>query len=256
MELTKKSYENPSSVGFYSKEIELHPAEKTLFKRHENELKSSKFLDIGIGAGRTTIYLANNVAEYVCVDYSQKMIDYCKSKFTKLNAEFLCCDARKMDMFPDESFDFVFFSFNGIDCVNIEDRKLILEECFRILIKGGGLLFSSHNTKYQSNLKSYSIGLNPVNTFKEIRRYRYRNLHNDWNKISNEDPYFYFNDLDYNDPIQLVYIQPNHQIGMLKEVGFNEIQCHAKSDAKILSGNNLDKYEEAWTYYFCRKTLD
>ena len=48
--------------------------------------------------------------------------------------------------YKDERFDIVFFSFNGLDYVYPEGRRVVaLKEIERVLKKGGYFIYSSHN---------------------------------------------------------------------------------------------------------------
>ena len=46
-----------------------------MFEPLDDELRAGRLLDIGIGAGRTTAYLAPKVGHYVGVDYSHGLVD-------------------------------------------------------------------------------------------------------------------------------------------------------------------------------------
>jgi ubiquinone/menaquinone biosynthesis C-methylase UbiE len=52
-----------------------------------------------------------------------------------------------MPAFENETFDFVMFSFNGLDYLSHSDRLLALGEIRRVLKPAGLLLFSSHNAE-------------------------------------------------------------------------------------------------------------
>jgi SAM-dependent methyltransferase len=56
-----------------------------------------------------------------------------------------CCDVRDMSRFADDSFDFILFSFNGLDYIPHEGRLKALAEIKRILSLQGIFVFSSHN---------------------------------------------------------------------------------------------------------------
>ena len=58
------------------------------------------------------------------------------------------CDARDMRQFPDAAFDFVLFSFNGLDYVDHEGRLQALGEVHRVLAPGGAFVFSTHNRSW------------------------------------------------------------------------------------------------------------
>jgi ubiquinone/menaquinone biosynthesis C-methylase UbiE len=106
----------------------------------------SAILDLGVGGGRTTSYLANRASRYVGVDYAAAMVETCQAKFPGL--EFVVADAANLQAFPDASFDVVVFSFNGIDYVlPDESRRRCLGHIHRVLKAGGVMIFSSHNAR-------------------------------------------------------------------------------------------------------------
>ena len=106
----------------------------------------SAVLDLGVGGGRTTPYLASRAARYVGVDNAPAMVDACRAKFP--GGEFLVADAANLAVFANDSFDAVVFAFNGIDFVLPEEsRRQCLAHIHRILKPGGALIFSSHNPR-------------------------------------------------------------------------------------------------------------
>ena len=106
----------------------------------------SAILDLGVGGGRTTSYLANRASRYVGVDYAAAMVKACQAKFPDL--EFVVADAANLSIFPDASFDVVVFAFNGIDYVLPEQsRRSCFEHIRRVLKAKGVLIFSSHNAR-------------------------------------------------------------------------------------------------------------
>ena len=140
-------YEKDKVVKRYLSHRHLQPPEQTILNLLEQSHRDMRILDIGVGAGRTTHYFAPLAKEYVGVDYSKKMIDACIEKFQDTNGHmsFHVCDARAMDMFENHSFDFVLFSFNGIDMLSHEDRFQAFREMKRVCKPEGLFCFSSHN---------------------------------------------------------------------------------------------------------------
>ena len=119
-------------------------AEKYLFEQHLR--LGLVILDMGVGGGRTTPFLAKDAARYVGADYSEAMVGACRRRFPDL--EFRHCDATDMAQFADAEFDAVVFSFNGIDVITSnEGRSRCLAETARVLRPGGIFIFSSHNAR-------------------------------------------------------------------------------------------------------------
>ncbi len=105
------------SMRFYSgKEQRLYPAEASVIERFDGSWPSIRMLDIGIGAGRTTAHFAPLAGEYVGVDYGAAFVEHCREVFGESESvRFSVADAREFDTLGLGRFDFILFSFNGID---------------------------------------------------------------------------------------------------------------------------------------------
>lgn len=136
-------YSAPPVVSYYASLDYLTPCERLLFDGYIK--RGSSILDLGVGGGRTTAYLAGRASHYVGLDYSEAMIKACQTRFPHL--QFRVADAADLSAFRDESFDAVVFSFNGIDTLPSAARRACLEHICRILEPGGVLIFSSHNPR-------------------------------------------------------------------------------------------------------------
>ena len=114
---TKDVYEDPEIVDYYRTIQGLQASEESILAILRGDIGGFRMLDIGIGAGRTTEVFAPLVSKYVGVDYSSAMVDACRDRFRDSNEtwSFQLADARSLVQFDDRSFDFVLFSFNGID---------------------------------------------------------------------------------------------------------------------------------------------
>ncbi|MGE4048279.1 MAG: class I SAM-dependent methyltransferase [Acetobacteraceae bacterium] len=113
-------YERPAIVAEYARAEDLTAAELRLLHRYEALIIGGHVLDLGVGAGRTTPFLASRAASYVGIDYSQNMVDACRTRFPHWH--FRRGDARDLSDFATQSCDFVLFSFNGIDSVSHDGR--------------------------------------------------------------------------------------------------------------------------------------
>jgi SAM-dependent methyltransferase len=139
-----RAFSSPKVVELYAKSSGLQPAETYAFDKFVP--RGASILDIGVGGGRTTPYLAAKASRYVGVDYVKAMIDACAAKFP--GNTFCCADATCLTGFEDASFDIVVFSFNGIDAIPTrKGRMSCFSEVFRVLTRGGLFIFSSHNSK-------------------------------------------------------------------------------------------------------------
>lgn len=135
-------YVRPKIAQWYATQSELLKAEITAFDIARPIWENGRVLDMGVGGGRTTESFAK-AAAYIGADYSQAMVDAAKQRYP--THEFRQVDARDLSAFADESFDFVLFSYNGLDCVGHADRLQVLAEVHRVVRPGGVFMFSSHN---------------------------------------------------------------------------------------------------------------
>jgi SAM-dependent methyltransferase len=143
-ETNLQTYDSPETAAHYAALEYLTPCERLLFDTYIEP--GSSILDLGVGGGRTTPYLANRASRYVGVDYAGAMVRACQAKFPDL--EFVVADASDLSAFASSSFDAIVFSFNGIDYVQPEQsRRKCFEHVRRILKPGGVVIFSSHNAR-------------------------------------------------------------------------------------------------------------
>lgn len=125
-------------------DLALMPAERRALKELAPRLPAVDVLDLGVGAGRTGYTFAAVARRYVGLDYAPSMLERARELLgDDDNVELLLGDARDLSKVEGE-FDFVLFSFNGIDAVGHEDRLKVLAEVRRVLRPEGRFLFSSH----------------------------------------------------------------------------------------------------------------
>jgi SAM-dependent methyltransferase len=132
-----------ASREFLRSESWIDPGEKAAFEQIADECRDQPLLDIGIGAGRTIPLMMQLSSNYTGIDYTAKLLDHARTRYPNLNLHHM--DARDMMALQTDAFALTAFSCNGIDCVNYEDRVLILREMFRVTRPGGLVWFSSHN---------------------------------------------------------------------------------------------------------------
>jgi len=143
-ETNLQTYDSPEVARYYASLVYVTPCERLLFDSYIKP--ESNILDLGVGGGRTTAYLASRASRYVGVDYAPAMIKACQAKFPDL--DFRVMDAADLSVFQKESFDTVVFAFNGIDFVlSAAARRACLEHVHRVLKPNGCLIFSSHNPR-------------------------------------------------------------------------------------------------------------
>ncbi|PKP61083.1 class I SAM-dependent methyltransferase [Candidatus Atribacteria bacterium HGW-Atribacteria-1] len=155
----RKSFTTEKTVSDYVKavsEVGLWDSEKIMIKKYF--IPESRILDIGCGAGRTTIGLYRLGYHLIeGLDLSEAMIVQARriSKDLNYNISFRVGDSACLD-YDDEAFDVALFSFNGI--MQIPGRKnriKVLKEIKRILKPEGYFLFTTHDRDSSKEYESF-----------------------------------------------------------------------------------------------------
>jgi len=244
------TWERERVVRAYERESGLQKPEEVVLTMLKDGLKDMRMLDVGVGAGRTTAYFAPLVKEYLGVDYSHKMIEVCKRRFPERADSFRVCDARWMSMLPHDYFDFVLFSFNGIDYVPVGDRKKILTEVARVARNGAQFLFSTHNLKTEiERAFSMSWTTSPKENAKQIcRRVLFRVQNRNWRQKRANATHMIIKDGAFG--LFTFYIEPEEQVRQLEELGFTDVKAFALC-GRQLELTDLARAEDPWLYYLC-----
>jgi SAM-dependent methyltransferase len=158
-----------------------------------------------------------------------------------------------MSRFADNSFDFILFSFNGIDYVNSSDRSIVFREIYRICKPDGIFCFSTHNIQSLNQIFSFKFKLNPLDLYIAIFTYLMLRLKNPrWQRFKNLDECELV-DLGEWFKLKTVYIKPIKQITCLKNLGFKNIRVFSYNN-----GLEIKKYEiltacqDVWLQYLCQ----
>ena len=124
-----------------------------------NDRSKIKFLEIGCGPGANMWYLAREKFSVYGIDGSSSAIANCNSRLNNevpnWKGNIMVGDVISLP-YDDDYFD-AFIDIECLSCNNFENSKLVLNEGFRTL-KKGGLLFS----------KSFSVDSWGYNTGKEV----------------------------------------------------------------------------------------
>ena len=250
MERNNITYSSEKVVDHYLKEEALQKPEKQILELLRNKLSNMKMLDIGVGGGRTTLHFASLVKEYTGIDYSEKMIEVCRNKFS--NYTFHTADARDLRMFAENEFDFILFSFNGIDYVSYDDRVNALKEIKRILKPNGYFAFSSHNLQALSKWGRIPFSFNPFALVENIKIHYKRKSINNFKLNNLQDlNYLTVNDGAHDWQLETCYVTPSFQAKIIKEIGYNNLKIFDLKNGMEMSTETAKRCSDNWLYYLC-----
>lgn len=259
-ELNQELFGDIQIVDEYASKTSLVFGEPTVFRDLGPQMKGKSILDIGVGAGRTTTYLLEcQPGRYVGVDFADNMVEKCRRRFP--GVEFRSADARSLTDFSACEFDFVMFSWSGIDCVSHEDRLRVLSEVRRILVPGGVFVFSSANARQFSgppwsreaiadlDMKWSMRGVaraarDFASGVKNYLLHRREQVFNE-DYVINLDAAHSFRLLRYN-------ISPDKQAAQLQSAGFGRVRAIDKQGA--YRGFNDESLVDTPIYYICEKS--
>ena len=249
-------YRSKDVVDFYTSDAPLHVPEQVVLDRLSPWLKGRTMLDIGVGGGRTTPFFAPLTARYVGVDYSVPMVEACRSRFGRSlpSAVFTWADARNLEEFRDGEFDFVLFSWNGIDHLGPEERVRALTEMRRVCSAGGIVCFSSHNLGAAPRL----FELRPderTSLFRYLRGWTeqlvVRTLNPGYKSIPTA-PYVVLRESYHEFRSTICYVRPSEALAQLHRIPFSEVELLG-TDGRHIPASTADESRDTAIYYIAAK---
>jgi ubiquinone/menaquinone biosynthesis C-methylase UbiE len=257
-ELNQKLFDKKSVVNEYANKKDLVFGEPTIFRDLGPGLKGKAVLDIGVGAGRTTAHLLEfEPCRYVGVDFATEMLDFCRKRFS--GTDFRFADARSLTDFTDGEFDFILFSWSGIDCVNHGDRLRILAEVKRVLAPGGHFVFSTANARMlcgppwsRAVLADLEVSGSLKSLVRGVRDFLRSTMNYLWHKNEQVFCEDYVINLDAAHSFQLLRynIAPDKQATQLLAAGFSDVQAVDKKG--IYRDTEDTTLTETPIYYICK----
>jgi len=252
--ISKNLWNNNTIVKQYLNLKDLQKPEQYLL----NQIRKKSYktmLDIGVGGGRTTKYFARFVQEYIGIDIADNMVLACNNRFSNLtNVSFKVASATNLSEFKDDYFDFVLFSFNGLDCLNIPtERNSSLLEMKRVLAPEGICVFSSHNINSIEKLYKIRPSKNILKTIKRSLVAILILLFNGPKASLKQKDLARIRDGVHLFRLQLTYIKPSIQIQQLTALGFKNIKAYSLIDGHTLSNEEIKSVTDDWIYYSCQK---
>ncbi|HEX8397290.1 MAG TPA: class I SAM-dependent methyltransferase [Pyrinomonadaceae bacterium] len=248
--VNKTTFARADVLEYFQDLSALFESEKVIFEKLLPAIRNKKILDLGMGGGRTTKYLLQISSDYTGIDYVPEFARETSKKYP--GTKILCGDARDLKEFEDESFDFVLFSYNGLDCISGEDRLKALGEIYRVLKKGGYFMFSSHNRDYQyfKKLPWQRKIQYDLNYFKFLLYCLYHlPAHSRMKKHEiYTDDYALVNDPDHRFSLLLYYISIEKQVKQLAKIGFSDVEAYDLQGKMVKSDTSSH-----WIYYLAKK---
>jgi ubiquinone/menaquinone biosynthesis C-methylase UbiE len=267
-EANRRWYERSATVDTYARQSHLNPGEHAFIDRFAEELAGWSMLDIGIGAGRTTIRLAPLVGTYKGVDYAEAMVTAAQDRFghqPELASAISVADARRLDAFGDATFDAVLFVAQGLDSLDHRDRLTALREMARVCRPGGYVYLSSHN------LASVDRALSLRERLSELRRDRpiwklplgvanhmperlYEKVANpSVGALRRRDHAFLVESWPSPGVTRLYYAQPAEVLRQLVTTGLTPITVVGDEGDDLGLGPRLASSRDLWPHYLARR---
>ncbi|MFM0208486.1 class I SAM-dependent methyltransferase [Paraburkholderia sediminicola] len=220
-------------------------------------------LDIGVGTGRTIPLMTSISTDYTGVDYTLKLLEIAKSRYPDLDLRHM--DARDMSALPSGHYGLAEFSWNGIDCVDYDDRVKILDEMYRVVRPGGYVLFSSHNRGgpgYRENIWQLlpQFSFNPLKlgwrTLRSMRRFQLGTLNYMRNVKLNHDygSYAVKTAAAHNFGIVIVYTTLREQRRQLAQIGFQSEAVFGSCEGNRIA-DDVERSDTWWFHFIARKPL-
>lgn len=246
-------YSRSSAVGSFDGDDLLEPALVILLMRHHDRIVERDVLDMGVGAGRTTRSLLALTHRYVGIDYSPAMVAHTSKRFPEARIEL--GDARDLSRFPDGSFDFVLFSYMGIDAVDHEGRLRALRGVHRVLRPGGIFAFSAHNRDFARAHEGprMAFARNPVTALANVVRWARLSVRHSRMRAREEEheDYALINDLAEQFLLIHYYVTEPAQRRQLVEAGFHVEEVFDDRGQEVLPGASLR--DAAWLWFAASK---
>jgi len=255
VEANQAVYERDAEI--YS-DLSLMPAEQAVLSLLGDHWPKIEMLDVGVGTGRTAYTFAAVAGRYVGIDYSPRMIELARRLLDDSDGrvELSVGDAR--DLAPlGGSFDFILFSYNGLDSVSHEDRLKILTEFRRVLKPDGHFFFSSHSMnalplKAQRPRGKRRSRLHAAYSWaryaRRLRRARKVNKELDLD-AGRQRGWMIVRDGAHGFELRVYYVDPSYQLEQLREAGFETIAIYDGSGRRV---EVEDAGGDPWLHYLCR----
>ncbi len=153
----------------------------TIFKENK-ELMKGKILFLGCNTGTSTYFLSKYCEELIGIDINKEALEKSEKLFKEHkieNTKFIHCSVFEMP-FEDESFDGI-YAMDFVEHIYPEDFKLMLDEVYRVLKKGGHLFIQTPRASLQIEKEKKMGAFDPCHKIffeNEDKIKKYLNLNN------------------------------------------------------------------------------
>lgn len=246
-------YRRRRTARRYGHDVLLTRAEAMALLRYQPAIAGKDVLDIGVGPGRTTAYLAPLARRYQGIDYSPAMVAWFRQAFPHVSVAL--ADMTDLAPFEDASFDFVLAADNVFDAVGHADRLRTLREIRRVLRPHGTLMFSSHNlgAHHSGRLPRLQRSRNPVTQLACTAHWCVALIEKTrlarWQLFT--DGYAIVTDQTHGGVMLLYFIDPEEQRRQLAVAGFELLDAFGQ-DGKVMAFGDPSPRSH-WVLYVARR---
>lgn len=239
-------------ADWYARQPLMAP-EAMILIRWREAYAGRRVLDLGVGSGRTTRYLAPLARRYVGIDVSEPMLALARREAPA--AEFLSLDLRALATLPPGTFDFIFGPYNVLDALDHDSREQAVRDCRALLADGGMLVFSAHNRNHvdAGRPPRRPSGRGLVRNLLDVRHYAVA-MTNYWRLRGlrrEETEYALFNDISHAWKGVFYYVSRQAQVRLLAGAGFETLEVLGEDGRALPPG--ADDRGHGCLHYVCRK---
>lgn len=249
----QQHYSKAPTVASYRGGDRLQAPEAAILAMLAREIVNARVLDVGVGAGRTSVHLAGSCKNYTAIDYAATMVAACRERFMQeiwfTPNTFLQGDVRALP-FHDAAFDLVLFSFNGLDYVSRSERQLALAQCRRVLHAGGSFIYSSHNLNWLDGRGRLPRRGGWRDWLGDVR-YRRQMLRLNAARM----PSGSLDECDLLEPpdgLSVSYARPCEQLRQARAAGFTRLRVFDCAGREVTHDSDLDALRDPWLYFMGR----
>jgi SAM-dependent methyltransferase len=237
---------------YYAREP-LFPPEIQIFIKHKSEFTDKTVLDIGVGTGRTSKYLAPFCKRYVGIELNKDMLDLFSENLPQI--ELVQCDMREFYKLNKDKFDFVLGPYSAFDALNHVDRVKMFHNLHAMMQPNGMFAFATHNLNWKGvgSTPQLERAKDPVRLFKNMLAHlKCVKNHNRMKPMQeHHETYAILNDISHEWLALLYYISREEQTKQLYEAGFELLEVYDRDGVLLEKG--ADDSHCAVLYYVCRR---